>query len=256
MAKKSSISNNLSYWQVENIRLTAFPETPLQSQELRWWYSLVGEEPESSTYHPRTGELREIGPYESGTLSLSIQPNRIDWHLMQSPVPGQGLPTIGNFIEVSENFVKLISGWLNSKTPKLKRLAFGSVLQLPVDSRQDGYRQLSDYLSHVEIDVEGSSDFIYQINRTRDSNIDLKNLRINRLSKWSVAVFINTLLNIQPGLHRFEQILAPGMYACRLEIDINTIAEFPRTLPKGKVCLIFEELVSFGKEIVEKGDIS
>ncbi len=252
---KKNITEPLSGWQVENIRLTAFPESPVESKEINWWQDIVGELPDSSTFHPKTGELREMGPFDSFNLSVIVNSDRIDWQFLQNQSSVNEIPTIGDFDEILIQFKKLMSEWLKSYSPKLKRVAFGTVLLLPVNDRKQGYEKLSNYLKKVEIDTENSSDFSYQINRVRNSESGVKNLRINRLSKWSVAVFVNTIFNLHSGIRTSEQILMPGTHACRLEIDINTIAEYPDSLPKNKLGVVFNELVNFGREIVEKGDI-
>src|SRR5208282_50763 len=71
--------------------------------------------------------------------------------------------------------------------PPAIRLAYGAILLQPVDNRETGYLRLGELASAVKIDPK-SEDFFYQINRPRESTT-LKNMRLNRLSKWSVALF-------------------------------------------------------------------
>ena len=44
-------------------------------------------------------------------------------------------------------------------------------------------------------------------------------------------------------------------HAARLEIDINTVLEESNLLPHDNLISIFEELVTLGIEIAERGDI-
>ena len=254
--QKSVVSIN--DWQVADLRLTAFPELPVKAKEIEWWQSTVGESPESRTFRPKSGELSEQGPFETGMLSLNIQQLRIDWHLTKArpqEIAEDDLLTVGGFSDVLPSFHSLMQKWLENDCPKLRRIAFGSVLLLPVERRQEGYEQLSVYLPHIELDPEGSSDFMYQINRPRNSNLGIPNLQINRLCKWSVSAFVNILMKLDQRTRSSEQYYTPEVYACRLELDISTTADFKGLLPQNKLVSVYEELVTFGKEILEKGDI-
>jgi hypothetical protein len=46
------------------------------------------------------------------------------------------------------------------------------------------------------------------------------------------------------------------LYIVRLELDINTSADFQEELPSDRLNDIFDELAKLGMEIAEKGDIS
>ncbi len=136
---------SINNWQVANLRLTAFPEPTAKPKEIEWWQNTVGESPESRTFHPKSGELIEQGPFETGVLSLNIQSLRIDWHftkVLPNEMPEDELPTIGGYFDISRSFLNLMRKWLENDCPELRRIAFGSVLLLPVESRQEGYEQL------------------------------------------------------------------------------------------------------------------
>lgn len=245
-------------WQVGDLRLTAFPEQPLKVQGNEWWEKIVREAPESSTFNRKSGVLSERGPFESGVLSLNIHPLRIDWHLTKvqpNEIPEEEIPTVGGFSDTSESFARLMQKWLERNCPELDRLAFGAILLWPVQSRQAGYERLANYLPNVKFDPEGSSDFMYQINRPRNSNLDIPDLKINRLSKWSVLVYMSAMIKLDAKSYRSVQYDTPEIYACRLDMDINTAADFRGPLPKDKLGKIFEELVAIGQEITKKGDI-
>jgi hypothetical protein len=145
--------------------------------------------------------------------------------------------------------------WL-ADPPPITRLAFGAALLDPVEDKLTGYRRLSEFLPAVQIDAEGSEDFFYQINRPRKSNLPIKGLRINRLSKWSVALIQSFRLTMIPtspvGVQNF-----PGdkCHVCRVELDISTPADFQDELPREKLADIFRELAELGSEISLRGDI-
>ena len=113
---------------------------------------------------------------------------------------------------------------------------------------------LTQILPDIPIDTENSIDFLYQINRPRMST-NIKGLSINRLMKWAV---------VRLGLIRFAvradgQTLStnlPYQFACRLELDISTDAEFSGVFNSDSLNAVFDEMVSIAKEISANGDIA
>lgn len=250
---------SIGAWQAESLRLTAFPTPAAEFAEPSWWKNLVGEPPEKRLSTPRTSSLQEQGPFAGGTLVLTVNPLRIDWALRPTQEETQSEPqaflTISSFTESLARFSALIGRWFDEQMcPPLKRLALGAVLVLPVASLRQGYEQLSEYLPAVKLSIDGSSDFFYQINRPRVSKSGVHNLNINRLSRWSVFTWQAALLGIIPGA--VETKISRPDFACRLELDINTAADFVGTLPDEQRGKILEELGLFALEIVQKGDIA
>jgi hypothetical protein len=240
-------------WETESLRLTCFLASSAMPSEPTWWSDLTGNVPESRTSRPRSGELTESGPCEGKSLTMVIVPGRIDWHLttIQQGRPEAGLTAIGLYDDVMRDFVALMSRWL-PMSPDLQRLAVGTVLSRIVKDRTDGYQQLQPYLHAVKLDPE-STDFMYQINRPRRSSIDVPDLKINRLSKWSVMALASVALSIERDV--FQQRVTPTTIACRLELDINTQPDFVGPLPKDKLDPIFHELTHLASEIANAGDI-
>ena len=250
-------------WQTELLRLTAFPISTAEVSRIDWWADLFGRSPDSSTVRPTKGERLEEGPFEQGALRLSIQPFRIDWYFLkgedhQEQQEGvkqeMTFPTIGAFPEAADKFLKLMLSWLApSVCPRLHRLAFGAILLQPVESHEAGYRRISDYLPDIKIDPS-SRDFSYQINRQRDSLSEIEGLKVNRLNKWAVLRGGKYQFGLGGG-KPFHQEVGPELFACRLELDISSSADFPE-LPAKSHGTLFQEFVKFGKEIASKGDIS
>ena len=244
-------------WQLRSIRFTGFTKPSIDAEEVAWWETIVGEKPDSRTSHPKSGEFREEGEFETGVLTLNIQPLRIDWHLRskQKERPDGDFETLGEFQKILESFLKLMRKWFSIDHPDLIRIAFGETLLLPVENRQTGYKRISDILPNIKIDPENSSDFLYQINRPRQSTLGIPELKINRLCKWAVFVSRYALINFDPKTYPTEKVISPEIYSCRLEQDINTNADFNGIIPKDKHLEVFEELVENGKQIVNEGDI-
>ena len=261
MSKQDKINRlPLSAWQAEILRLTAFHIEPTLPQNISWWTDLMGEPAETKTVQQRIGGQIEQGLFTSirgVKLVNQVQPHRIDWLLQIHEQEPQinAFPTIGQFIEVVEIFVEVMSRWLKLKTcPILQRLALGAILTYPADSYAAGYRQLSAYLPNVKLDPESSSDFLYQINRVRDSTSKIDGLRINRLSKWSVASLQTIGFSLGQDL---DTSIDKGslLRACRLELDVNTTTDAKKPLPSNRINQIFKELVNLAKEIIKEGDI-
>ena len=244
-------------WQVELLRFTGFPMPDAHIEHLNWWKDIVGESSETRLIQTRKGLFQDKGPFEKGELLLKVEPFRIDWlyRSTQNPEEEDQRISLGLFQETIKNFVDLINKWFTFKDfPPLQRAAFGAIIYQPVETDREGYEKLSEYLKpSVKLDPDGSSDFIYQINRPRDFNTDIANLKINRLMKWSVRRirFIGFVFDEeQKDIFKGQET-----YACRLELDINTVPD-PRICLNAKECqAIFNEFVNMAREISQKGDI-
>jgi len=245
-------------WQVLTLRATAFvpPDAPTLPSE--WWAQLVGLPPENVISRPRLGQRQQDGSFEGRKLTLQIQPERIDWMFVPANIErpeelGEGLPSAGSLPDVLGPFCKLILAWI-PLAPPVTRLAFGAVLFQPAENRRAGYTQIAGYLPSVKLDPDGSSDFLYQINRTRDSRSGIAGLHINRLTKWSVVLIDHVRVEFKrPGVTTAGSLSLQS--ACRLELDINTSPEFVEPLPRERLQPLFEELVALGQEIATKGDV-
>ena len=247
-----------SEWLTEVLQLTAFAKTNPESPE-NWWESVVSGQPAQRIIRPF---YSDTGLFENGLMQLNIQTQslqlyRIDWlytYNPQSPYD-KNLYNIGSLDEAIKKFSSVIQKWL-AFAPPVNRLAFGAGLMHPVKGSSEGYKYISKYLNAVKLESDTSSDFIYQINRPRVSKVkDIKDLKINRISNWSVAMrksFEFTLSGQTLPMQPTEKLLQS---ACLLKIDINTNPEATEDLPNNKVNFIFDELVSLGVEISEKGDI-
>lgn len=211
----------------------------------------VGEPPESKVSQPKVGVIQEQGRFSTGILTLISQPGRIDWLLTGS----DKAELAGPFEEALGPFVSLIVRWFGN-APVLQRIAFGAVLRLPVNNRTEGYQKLSGYLHHVELDPEGSTEFLFQINRPRKSRSGNETLSLNRLSKWSVVLAQQATFTVQsPESAQFQLMNLQKDHFCRLELDINTAPDIEGDLPANALPEIFNELVELGLEIAKKGDI-
>jgi hypothetical protein len=240
-------------WRVEQVRCTAFPSTAMDVRR-GVWERLVGEPPETVTDKPRAQLLTELGPFQAGQLQYSATPIRVDWRYttrIAAQVDELDEVNFDGMGELSDGLGaldKVINGWFGS-APPLSRLALGAVLHHPVEDKAAAHRALNGLLSGVNIPEEGASDFLYQINRPRESGAE-NGLVLNRLSKWSVA---GMLMQLQTEGQTKTVVLKTPLVACRLELDVNTAAE--REEPISDVQAVWRELSGLALEIAEKGDV-
>ncbi len=250
---------DISSWHAELFRVTAFTLPDVGNSSGGSWEAVVGSTPESRTVQPRQGIVQESGPFLDGVLTLNASPLRTDWLLGTNfEKSDEGLPAIGSLTKVVEPFIRAVEKWLIS-APATKRLAWGAVLLQEVSTRIDGYNLLGKYLHHVELDPEGSTDFLYSINRPRPSNI-LTGGSFNRLTRWSVTKMQALSMQVQLSSNAAPTALLASspqseIHACRLELDISTPAERNDALPAEMLQPVLGELVGLGLEIAGKGDI-
>jgi len=250
-------------WQVENVRLTAFLAPSADVKADGWWMATVGSEPETRTAKPSRGELVETGSYLDNSLTLAVQPGRIDWFLGPSQAQFENseieLKSVGRFPEVTDAFGHAMSAWLKN-CPPVVRLAYGSVLLERVDGKEAGYHQLSKYLPSIKIDAD-SQDFFYQVNRPKLLSAGKENLKFNRLTKWSVASFQPVRLAFAIGSPQTAgpaTVFAPPdsmVYACRLELDLSTPGDRQNELAHDELPEILAQLIALGSEIANRGDV-
>jgi hypothetical protein len=236
------------------MRVTAFPSEVLPAERASsWWENAVGFPPEAILTRPKAGQHQSRGEFEGRRLTLQIQPGRIEWRLnaLVKDDDELAVPLIGPFPEVSTSLSKVVTTWL-PEAPAIGRFAFGAALLQPVDSLRGGYLLIQQYLPNVQVDADGSSDFLYQINRRRSTTTPIDGLQINRLMKWSVPVVQQVVVTVgEDGVVTRTMGTEP---ACRLELDINTAPEFGAVLPAEHLGALLQELMNLGREIAEEGD--
>jgi hypothetical protein len=62
-------------------------------------------------------------------------------------------------------------------------------------------------------------------------------------------------MGLRIGPESVESIFEAEYFACRIELDINTVPDFPGELDREILQPIFGDLVDLGQEIVREGDI-
>lgn len=239
-------------WKVQTLRLTVFPSGSTVISEVNWWESLLGQPPDSQTSKPKTGLFSQEGVFESGKLTLNVQPGRIDWLWTTNESQEEQIPILGPLSTTLDNFSAIMTQWLEKMCPPVRRLAIGGILLDPVENKQIGYKHLTEYLPYVKLDPERSFDFTYRINRPRNSTV-MKDLTINRLTNWLVAMWKVNQMALAPD--QLQYIPGPEFHACRLDLDMSTQTDYLESLPQESLVNLFRELISLGTEIATRGDI-
>ena len=249
----------MATWKVQNLRVTGFVPTiePVRVDEV--WSELVGAPAERVDQRPKEGVAAAMGPFEGATLTLSAAPQRLDllWVVDESAAIERA--SIGDYGVIETPFIALAKKWLSRSKAPLNRVAWGGVMDLPAQSKQEGYKTLNGFLPDVKLDPVGSADFLYRINRPRPSKV-LKGLRINRLSTWALVatrtVNLQVAAAVQPAGARTTAVLGPESNACRLQFDVNTDPTREEPFAQDVLPELLDELAGLAAEIADKGDIS
>lgn len=252
-SKTSSQKTEGITWQAEQIRLSVFAGAGT-TPKLRNWKGLLEKEPDKIQVDRKEDLFVEEGESNGQVLRLIVRPPSINWLVVPPPPPEphETFLLMGDWQEQLNWFIPLMQNWL-SDSVGIVRIGFGSILLSPVDSLIEGYHELIPLLPSVTLYPGESSDFLYQINHPKASQTGVPGLKINRLTKWSVAMQAMGRIDISPiGPGEFKA--SPKSFACRLELDVNTAQDFEGPLPDKDLNAIFDELVTLAQNIAHRGE--
>lgn len=245
-------------WVVGHLRATTFiPDlTAIDDFKSTWWKNVVGNTPEDERINHQGWVREQEGMLDGNLLTMVCRHGRVDWVLKYveqgSPYETSKLPGIGPMSPKTLNpFMEVIRKWL-FECPPTNRLAFGAILGRRATDAQAGYEKILSYISDVQLEPQGISDLVYQINRPRKSGFS-KDIMINRLSRWSVQLTGTVGITVDPTIPKASASMQ-GQHICKLDLDINTTL-LDDAVSGDDAHTIFLELVSLGQEISTKGDI-
>lgn len=239
-------------WLVHQTRVTLFTTELLKPAESSSdWQGLVGSLPEVDEYVRPQNLRRQVGPYESGILELTLQIPRIDW--IFSPIPsGPGaFPTLGRLNETIDPFLKRVVGWVDTTSLEYKRVALGVSLLSRAKDLIDGYKSIVKLAPTLKLNVgkDEISDLFFQINRPVQSKKN-EAVTFNRLMKWSViSTKFFQITNVDDGA-----ISLPSEFYCRLELDINTKPDPDLIFNRSHIAPILKEAQTIAEGIAAKGE--
>ncbi|MCY3780054.1 MAG: hypothetical protein OXG78_07080 [Chloroflexi bacterium] len=241
-------------WQVETLRITAFPVEIDSVSPSELWDKHKGELKPEVHIQPDSINRRNAR-HRNGEIYLVKTPSQIDWRYvlpLDDTSPESGLPVWGNlnnelnpFLEFSKEFLQ------NPVIFPVFRLAFGAILMKPRSDLISSNEYLADFLPHL--DLEDATDFGYQISRGRTSDV-VNELHINRLSRWQVLTLERKGSTLDPA-DDGNLDLVETLFAARLELDINSSPDYGPPLNSDLLSSAFEELVDMGLEIARRGDV-
>ncbi|SRR6266480_115105 len=245
-------------WQAEQLRCTSFFEPLFDVTAESAFRVFTGSEPTHISENRQQAVQTATGIFNNFKLDVVKIPGRLDMVLHssdESSALSPGVSVLGPWTEVAEVFDGGVRAWLQTQ-PKLQRLALGTIVADEVEDRVAGYRVLNQLLPKVDIDVEHSSDFFYQINRPRLVQFgDQLSIKINRLSKWSVAAVVSHTMTVVAN-ERFQRpsnVVGSIRNYSRAELDLSTDPEVLE-LPAAQIEAIWEKLVDLAHELLLKGD--
>jgi hypothetical protein len=239
-----------SAWQLEFVRLVAFPATPPLFTDQHWWEDLAAEQPGDFVSTRKKHSREDRGSFQGAILSLSVDLSRVAWLVEPAGEPVEltgNLPVLGPLQEKVDWFIDLLTPWLANSCPPLVRLAFAGKVLRSVANAKEAYQVLAAHLPRVNLDPN-PNDFLIQINRRKASTV-VDGLLLNRVCTWSK--FSVTYSVDSPAGTPFS---LPGHCYSTLELDINTAPERTEILPPQSLPRLFRELASLGVEIAERGD--
>ena len=249
-------------WQALRLRATTFllAESEIDSGSI--WSTVVGGVPDEEQRRPKEGLLQQVGTLGDLTAVMRIAHPRVDFFLQPTSQNPDTLPAASDwqafsFRDAVQTISEMASRWFSLQL-QVARVAFGATLVQPADAMRDAQARLTGYLNNVTIDSENSLDFLYQINRRRESQV-IPQLTINRLSKWSIMTLATSSFAVQSGQNVAGTVLSAPLtqaFASSLELDINTVTVQDPSCAQSKLCALFGELVTLGKEIAEEGDVA
>jgi hypothetical protein len=245
-------------WQAEQLRCTNFFEPLFDVSADSVFGVFTGSEPTHISENRQQALQTATGIFNNFKLDVVKIPGRLDMVLHsgdESSALSPGISVLGPWTEVVGVFDDGVKAWLQTH-PKLQRLAFGTIVVDEVEDRVAGYKVLNQLLPKVDIDVEHSSDFFYQINRPRLVKFgDQLSIKINRLSKWSVASVISHTVTVM-AKERFQRpsnVVASIRNYSRAELDLSTDPEVLE-LPTAQIEAIWKTLLDLARELLSKGD--
>ena len=239
-------------WNVEQLRLTIFH--PPGVDTLNLWEQSMGVRPESRDERPREGIVQQQGEAGGNRLLLITHAERLDWTIVHNPATAPGIMSTPILVDLNQAMT-ILQGALRISLQSVRvvhRLAFGALLGQQVTNPSEGMSRLSKHLPRLELEERGVSDFIYQINRRRQSS-RVPHAQLNRVARWSLEQIIGGEVRITPTQAPQVQSSRTG-FINRLLLDVNTVPE-TSAIAHDRISGLFVELVEIACKVASEGDV-
>ena len=224
--------------------------------ENTWWDKAVDGKPDDEHIDRQNGVKEQKGSLNGNHLVMVSRPGRVDWTLGAAEGGSPDMPELPALGPLSADtldpFVDIVKNWLN-ECPPVNRLAFGANLGRLVADARTGYEDIQQYLPTVQLNPQNVSNFLYQINRPKESTVSSGTM-INRLNIWTVMSIGTVGVAIEPTASKAAANIQGQRHICRLDLDINT-ALLDNGVIKDDAYALFQELIKHGLEIASEGDV-
>jgi hypothetical protein len=251
----STIANTVSarQWRLNSLRFTYFLDVPVGAVGTKLFEDFFELKCDEETH--RSAEFLSQYSTQKGSVvyqAVIVGPKvdfiaqvQLTQEIIESGFPV--LPEEGNF---PDRFLEAAKRLTKNEARRIQRIAVGAHHVLRVDSKDQGYSILSQYLSGFKLD-SNSSDFQYRINRARSVPFNGQNVEINRLATWA-CLAMTFGMNLQNG----KQIPPKIGNAVSVNTDVNTApAEIFCDLQQDVRESVIGKLFDFTAEIPKLGDV-
>jgi len=158
----------------------------------------------------------------------------------------------GSFAPLFQEVAQKFGVWLATVNFDLGRLAIGTVVTEPADSRIDSYRTILNLTKSLRLDLDTPvSDLIFQINHPVQSDV-VAGLTINRLMKFTSLLKASVTITLNPDAPSAIQTAAPPKSFSVLDLDVNSAPGV--TLPRASLGNVMTELVQHTLWLNENGE--
>ena len=240
-------------WLATQLRFTAFPTGSAVVDPDKWWQAVAQGDPDHVQLQPKVNVAEFRGEFGEGQLVLGINPSRIDWIYLAKEDEFGLSQTLGTIAGAFGVFDGALRTWLTRPDcPHMQRVAFGLILRMDVDSREEGYRALDEFLPGMRLS-ENASDLLYQINRPRVVEIGAQEIEVNRLSRWHVVMAQVARGSVTESIPMLAEA-TQRIYA-QVELDINTAPTESLSLRPDAMADVLATFAELAYEIAEKGDV-
>ena len=233
----------LEGWMVDRVRLTHFV-SDIKDDHSTWWELFTGAKETSFISKRLEGESLYSGEFLGGTLELRIMLDRIDWILSSEPRNNLEEVFLGDYASLLKKLLSHYKEWLAKCSFTSTRCAFAASILNPVNTLNEGYKEIASLLPFLPIASGEWQDFYFQINKIAEINYsEGKRININRLINSSVNNF--QMVNFQTGSS------ITSKYFTRFEFDINTQPDKNIEIDSDEVGLLLPFLTDISSVITD-----
>lgn len=240
-------------WTCESIRLSLFSSQAVRLSGENWKVLTGLDEAEEE----QKGASRHVfaSSMLGGQFALGAIANRCDCILSpvtQVDAPDGSTPSVGQWPNVLESFLKLTEPFLEKLPFPVVRMAFAPVLIYPTAGRLEAYKTLVSLLKSIKQPPEKMHDLLFRINWPQNST-SMNGLSLNRITTWSVLQY-QVAMFVSDGSSP-ATFVNEGTHGLRLELDHNTDQKHVGPFDAGRLVPIYKELSNLALQNALEGEV-